>query len=206
MTATATRQTVPRLCTTGTVVCLATGPSLTADDVNYVRGKATVIAVNNAWKLAPWADCLYSSDQAWFPFHKWVPEFTGLKITMNVVSDPQGAEANGVLMLRYSGDHGVEWNPTALKSAKNSGGAAINLAVHLGATRVLLLGYDMKGSHFFGRHPHGLRNNEDKQFRLFQRHIDTMVEPLKAHGIEVVNCSRDTALTSFPRHALRDVL
>jgi hypothetical protein len=32
------------------------------------------------------------------------------------------------------------------------------------------------------------------------------VDPLKAEGIEVINCSRRTALTCFPRKSLQDAL
>ena len=41
--------TAPVLCAGGTVVCLATGPSLTKEDAEYCRDKADcVIAVNDA--------------------------------------------------------------------------------------------------------------------------------------------------------------
>ena len=43
----------------------------------YVQGKARVIAVNDAWRLAPWADILYACDGRWWRHHKGVPEFTG---------------------------------------------------------------------------------------------------------------------------------
>ena len=45
-----------------TCCILATGPSLTPDQAEYAKGKARVIAVNDAWRLAPWADILYACD------------------------------------------------------------------------------------------------------------------------------------------------
>ena len=45
-----------------TCCILATGPSLTPAQAEYAKGKARVIAVNDAWRLAPWADILYACD------------------------------------------------------------------------------------------------------------------------------------------------
>ena len=45
---------VSRLWPGSTVVCIGSGPSLTPEDVAYVRGKARVIAINRSVDLAPW--------------------------------------------------------------------------------------------------------------------------------------------------------
>lgn len=202
MTATETPTTIPRLCTTGTVVCLATGPSLTREDAEYCRGKATVVALNDAYTLAPWADVLYSSDARWYPFHNWVPSFAGLKIALDIVHD-------GVLTIKHSGSEGIDWEADRVRGARNTGGAAINLAVHLGAKRIILLGYDMDvrpgvPRHFFGDHPPRLDNTFKPD--VFRELIATMVKPLHDRGIEVINCSRSSRLTCFPQMALRDAL
>ncbi len=215
--------TVPVLCAGGTVVCLATGPSLKQADVDYCRGKAVVVAVNDAWRLAPWSDVLYSSDQYWYPKHRWVPEFRGLKVWMPEIEgnefriyECKGSQFHttkqrpeGVLFVKRTGETGVEWAPHGLRTVKNSGGAAINLAVHLGAKRIVLLGYDMGAtgpSHFFGSHPAGLRNTRKDSYLVFQHMIATMVEPLRQRGIDVVNASRHTALTCFPMLPLTQAL
>ena len=196
---------VPALCPGGTVVCLATGPSLCATDVDACRGKATVIAVNDAWRLAPWADALLASDAAWWRQYQGVPGFTGLKFCL----ERDAARWPGVQVLANTGPEGLETTPTGLRTGRNTGAAAINLAVHFGAARIVLLGYDMEArseahSHFFGAHPRGLRGGSP--YALFRQMIATMVAPLAALGIEVINCSRQTALTCFPRRPLAEVL
>ena len=72
---------VPRLWPESTIAVIAAGPSLTVDDCEYVRGRVTAtIAVNAAYKLAPWADVLYGCDGGKFwKWHKGVPSFHGLK-------------------------------------------------------------------------------------------------------------------------------
>lgn len=204
-TATVSITRVPALCPGGTVVCLATGPSLTPADVDHCRGKATVIVVNDAWRLAPWAHALIASDAAWWRHHHGVPEFPGLKYCV----EPSAATWPGVQILRNTGSAGVETDPTGLRTGRNTGAAAVNLAVHFGATRVVLLGYDMEAkdeahSHFFGGHPQGLRGGSP--YPLFREHFTKMVAPLQALGVAVLNCSRHTALTCFPRLTLEEAL
>jgi hypothetical protein len=198
----------PRLWPGETVACIASGPSLSLDDVAFVRGKVRVIAVNDAVRVAPWADVLYSSDRAWWPgFARHGGAFNGLKYG---VGEHQGQRepfrrCPDVTVLTNTGEHGVETDPSGLRTGSNSGAAAINLAVHFGAARVLLLGYTMSvidnRAHFFDDGParHTL-------YRSWVRCFDAMRAPLKALGVEVINCTHPTALTSFPCASARDVL
>jgi hypothetical protein len=190
---------VPRLWPQGTIVCVGTGPSLTADDVEYVRGKAdAVIVVNDAYKLAPWADVLYACDSKWWDWHKGVPAFQGLKYTLQ----SRAAKWPGVQVLTHRGESGLDLDPSAVRTGKNSGYQAINVAVHLGARRVILLGYDMRGTHWFGNHPDGSK----PPFALCLTYFQTLVEPLHEAGVEVINCTRKTALTMFPQMTLQEAL
>jgi hypothetical protein len=194
--------TVPKLWPGATVVCIASGPSLVQDDVDDVRGKARVIAINTCYKLAPWADVLYAADEKWWRWHKGVPEFTGLRYSLDRI-----AVKWDVTILSKSSTTGLDMRPTHLARGMNSGYQAINLAVHLGAARIVLLGYDMqrgpKGQeHWHPDHPNGSRS----PYPQFAACFPSLVEPLKAAGAEVVNCSRVSALKCFPRRELRDVL
>lgn len=201
---------VPRIFEGETIACLATGPSLTAEDVNYCRGRARVIAINDAHRLAPWADVLYSSDRRWWPHYKGVPGFTGMKygIGSGLKKRNPFRDLPEIRVLDNTGYTGLELNPGGLRNGKNSGYAAVNLAVHLGATRILLLGYNMsaeRGSHFFGDHPPGL-TQPSGLYPGFRRNFESLVEPLKALGVEVFNCTEHSSLSAFPMRALHDVL
>jgi hypothetical protein len=190
---------VPRAWPNSTVVCLASGPSLTREDVDYVRGKAKVIAVNTSYQLAPWADCLYSADSKWWSWYKGAPDFAGLKYTL----EQQATRWPGVQCLRRTGAVGLETDPTGLKTGSNSGYQAIGLGVHLGASRIILLGYDMqrgpKGEqHWHPDHPDRARS----EFPNFIRKFETLVAPLQRANVTVINCSRRTALKCFPCQSL----
>lgn len=190
-----------------TVVILATGPSLTEADVNYVRGKARVIAVNDAYTLAPWADCLYATDAKWWNWHHGVPTFTNQKWSLEHSQwNRTRALYPSVQRLRNTGAYGIEHEPTGLRNGRNSGYASINLAVHYGAARILLLGYDMQPSkgrtHFFGDHP----QKSPSPYPQFRAAFEHLVKPLAKLQIEIINCTRRTVLTCFPTGHLEDVL
>lgn len=194
---------IPRICATGTAVCLGGGPSLTQADVDYCRGKATIIAINDAYKLAPWADALYACDAKWWQFYDGVPEFAGLKYALE-----GHARGPGVTVLPMGCQFGLR--DGLIQHGKNGGYQAIQVAMHMGATRVLLLGYDMQkapngAEHWFGSHPPGVRK-KDMAFQEWLDSFATIVEPLKAAGISVVNCSRRTALTVFPQMTIEEAL
>ena len=101
---------------------------------------------------------------------------------------------------------GLSRDPATVHTGGNSGYQAINLAYLLGATRIILLGFDMSHhsglSHFFGDHPKEFPNSNTKPDRYIAA-FRTIVP--KEYGIEILNCSRVTALDAFPRHNLEDV-
>lgn len=202
---------VERLWPGETFVLIAGGPSLTQADVDAVRGQARVIAVNTAYQIAPWADVLYATDGVWWAHHqtRGVAEFCGLKFSIAVPATPK--KPADVCQLRDTGRLGLELDPRGLRHGKNSGYAAINLAVHLGASRIVLLGYDMKVSnktHWHGNHPWQMEPGPSWLLSVasWREHYKTLVAPLQALGIAIVNASRDTALTCFPRVSLADAL
>jgi hypothetical protein len=105
------------------------------------------------------------------------------------------------LGLKPMGTYKRGWDPYG-----NSGAGAVSLAGLAGAKRVLMLGYDCAKTggkaHWHGDHPKGLGNagSIHKWPQQFAK--------LKAGmaGVEIINCSRDTALTLFPRRPLEDCL
>lgn len=199
---------VPALWPGDTFVCIGSGPSLTQSDVDACRGRAPVIAIKDVIRLAPWADVLYGAgDDAlgdtWWKRHGPSLTFPGLRYCM----DPRARAWASVL--KMDGERGLTDKRDSLTTGGHSGYQAINLAVHLGATRIVLLGYDLQSrggvQHFFGEHQHGAPGRK-LPFDLFQFHFPSMVPALAARGVTVVNASRETALTIFPRVSLEEAL
>lgn len=196
------RWTAPRLWPGERVAVLATGESLTPARVDFIRGKARVIAVNDAYKLAPWADVFFAADSKWWDVHyPAVGKLDGLFVgaqnstvypRVNVMKhEPPGEQTN-------FDDPSVLWG-------NNSGAEAHHLAFHLnGGAPILSLGCDCTGSHFFGDHPPPLRNNSN--YNSFARGFALVAGELAKRGVTVWNCSPISALTCIPKARLEDAL
>jgi hypothetical protein len=197
--------TVPLAWPGSTVVCIGTGPSLTRADVEACRGKARVIAVNDAYTIAPFADVLYACDAKWWAWHKGAPEFAGLKYTLKRPLTPAPKLWPGVVALKDCGRLGLSVDPEGLKTGHNSGYQALNLAVLFGAARIVLLGYDMHATgkdHYFGKHPDHTR----PPFRQCIDAFTSLLAPLKELEVAVINCTPGSALKCFPMGTLAEAL
>lgn len=179
-----------------TVACIASGPSLTAEDCELVRAAGLpTIVVNTSFRLAPWADILYAMDAAWWEaYHAELSEvFRGQR--WGYVRAPK---------------YGV--TPTKDKiypsGTGNSGSYAISLAVVCKPIQVLLLGYDCQFSegrkHWHPDHPGRMSNAGSIKRWPYQ--FSLVAKYAESRGVRVVNCSRSTALGCFERMTLEEAL
>lgn len=191
--------TVPRLWPGQTIAVFGSGPSMSQAVADAVlAADVPAIAVNDTYKLAPWAAILFSADLTWWRFHmEHVAGFRGLK----VCSQP-GRPLPGVQRIKLSGDFGFDPDPSCIRFGGNSGYQAVHIGIHTGAAKILLCGFDMHGTHFFGKHPEPLRNPHENRFaRWIKRFKD-----LRDCGAEIINCTPDSALPWFPMMRLEDAL
>lgn len=167
------------------VFILATGESVSQKLADSLKGRF-VIAVSDAYKLAPWANVLVSQDKRWWNHNPEAMKFEGLKYG--------GWDIKGVEQVAYEG-------PIATSS--NSGLLAAFVAHKVfKATRIILCGIDLHGSHFFGLHPEPLRNTKPHRFDIFQRQF----AEFKPKGVEILNASPISRLSAYPKVRLEDVL
>ena len=149
-----------------------------------------MIVVNTTFRSALWSDALFAIDAKWW--ERYLPEverdFTGATYSCN----------------DFHGRVGLVAKP--FRAFGNSGAGAVAMAAKAGASRVILLGYDCQftdgKAHHHGDHPPGLGNAGSlhkwpEQFKRLAASLE---------GVEVINCSRQTALRAFPRAALEDAL
>lgn len=207
---------VPRVWPDETIVIAASGPSIIEFDLEAIRQEARLIVVNDAYKLVSSADALYACDWWWWAHNEKAFSFPAVRVGLGynaqaeswITGWPHSKEAEKVNLLQSTGQHGLELEDrTAVRTGGNSGYQAINFAVHLGASRIILLGYDMKpseelGSHFFGEHEGRARPPFDQFLRAFE----TIVEPLEEAGVSVINCTPDSALTVFRQADISEAL
>lgn len=161
-----------------------------------------MLVVNDAYRLAPRANWLYACDDRWWRFHHEAVTavFQGERWTQ----DEAAAKRYGLNWIQGKSEPGLSRDPNVIHHGANSGYQAINLAYHFGAKRIILLGYDMHGSHFFGEHPAELPVKSS--FSVFLANFPQLAADLKAEGVEVVNCTPGSVLHSFHEAPLREVL
>jgi hypothetical protein len=85
----------------------------------------------------------------------------------------------------------------------------INLALHFGGARAVLLGFDQKAAEGDRTHWHAghrIPSDPADYAATMIPEFESMVAPLAAAGLEVLNATPDSALECFPKIKLRRVL
>ena len=196
------------------VACVAPGESLTQATCDQLRGRCHVLAVNNAFQFCPWADWLYASDGPWWDaYGDQVPTPLLLRSWTQDAAAARDWGINHVIVRRdAAGDHtgfpGLSTEPAVIHSGGNGGYAAVNLALQFGATEILLVGYDLQGSHFFGEYPQPrLKRSADNRARSFRQWRERFATIRPAdYGLAIFNCTPGSALHAFPFRSLDDAL
>lgn len=175
-----------------TIACAASGPSLRAEDCALVESaRLPLIAVNNSWRMARFAEIVYAGDAGW-----WTAYGAEIDIPAERWScTRQAAQRFGVNHHPAHGEY-------------NSGMRAIQFAIWQGASRILLLGYDcslVNGSHWHGDH-RKTKNPDAKKVAGWHQQFAQVAAEAKARGVEVINCSRHSALGCFPCLSLEEAL
>lgn len=196
---------MPRLWPGRTVAVLASGPSMSAEVAAQVRAAGvSAVVVNSTFRLAPWADVLYAADAIWWLENRDALEFAGLKVS---VQSPTREAPRDVLTLRNAGKHGFAADPDSLCTGSTSGYQAVHVAAHGGASRILLCGFDYRGSgHWHEDHPAPLTNTPPEVWPEWAGRFEWLVLPLRQRGVEVINCTPGSAITCFPRMDLEEAL
>jgi hypothetical protein len=203
-----------------TFIIVASGPSLTKQQTEYIEQYGAdnhIVVVNDNYKRLPWADYLFAADLKWWRLHyKTVCEttksYTELH-TIDRIRAPLFRNINEVKnrpliendITRNISD--IE-NTNLLYHGGCSGILAMEFARIRGAAKIILVGYDMQHtggkSHWFGDHPKGFLNANCCE--RWVNEISDMMPIYKQLGIDVVNCSIETAIDSVRRSTLEKEL
>lgn len=171
-------------------VVVASGPSARTAPVELLRNKAKFIAINDSWKLVPWADILFACDETWWKVNRGCTEFKGRRVT-----------ASPNCMKRYGID-------LFCSTGMNSGLRGVYLAQRLGANPICMVGFDMhpkNGIHWHPERKH-LREPGPHQMQLWRKETEWAAQQFKAKGVHVINCTPGSALTKYPYIPLERVL
>lgn len=216
-----------------TVALLAGGPSLTMEQFDLVGAaraadRLRVIAINDSYLLAPWADVHYAADAKWHRWHtegvdkpllrlsaaevrgRWL-SFPGQKCTTHTAASAV-PEAVHVMPCRDFSPQSstVSLDPAVLMSGRHGGFQALNMAILAGASTILLLGYDACDGaagerHFHGRHPVET-DSPARRYATFRESFRLAQDDIRAAGVRVVNCSLVSSIDTFEKRPFEEML
>jgi hypothetical protein len=173
----------------------APGPSLIR-----VPDALPIIAVQDAYRLNPHAKVMYGCDPQWWDSYEG--DFDGeLWSTHHEESTNNKERAQKVFGVRcVQGKPGSTFSrdPSVIHYGDNSGFQAINLAILFGCTRIILVGFNLRGENMF--RPTG----ESSKYERFARRFEEAAEHLD--GVEIINTTPNSALKCFKEMSLEDAL
>lgn len=167
-----------------------------------------VIGINNVYQIGPWIQVEFFGDNSWYLVHRLaLAKFPGLKVSCAPRFAKDGA-SEGIKYLAKDRKHrrGITSDVTKVGWNNNSGAAAISLARHFGVGRIYLLGFDMKRT---DKHGHWHAPHNEKDALPFGRHLKGfpfIASDARKMGIEILNVNPDSAINSFKKVALSEVL
>ncbi len=178
------------------------GPSLLTQDLTLLKGQ-NVIVINSSYLAFSDAQFLIFSDMRWWCHHLRNKAMTAFKGRIIGTS----SQATGPLVrMRRKTSPGLATEPDTLMVKNTTLTGAINLGVHCGATKMVLLGIDQKAAADGRVHhhpPHPWKPSPDCWKRQ-QSDLPKIAEDLNARNIECVNASPGSALALWPIVNLED--
>lgn len=172
-----------------------------------------VIGINNAYQIGSWIDVLFFGDCGWYLVHRnAIAKWPGLKVTCCPRFEAKKKEdMEGIKFLKKDAQRqGISSDNSTVCWNSNSGAAAISLASHFGAKKIILLGFDMdmqnKVSHWHGSHAQPGENTRKPPFDRHLRGFPQIAEDAKKMGIEILNASPDSAIMDFTKIDIEEVL
>jgi len=181
-----------------------------------------IIGVNMAFQLGAFVDILFLGDFSFFNQNrKDISQFRGLKASCHKRFAGKEFKDENVYHYGRIRDDGLSMKKGKVVWHGNSGAASINLASHLGAKRIFLLGFDMDLSSEGFQHWHNAytlpgeagrkkKIKKIKKKRLpFSRHLTGFPSIKKAANrleIEILNVSPNSKIEVFEKITLKEAL
>lgn len=212
---------VPRMWPGSTVFIIGGGPSASpaVTDFSPLYEGQRVIACNNAYgdpvysgknlvAMIPrkWVDICWFGDQKWWGWHHdLIRPFPNLIATCATNTGLRD-KVKRVKAVNRGKKCGIMKNPARVSWNACSGTSAINLAYHLGAARVVLLGFDM--GYVDGRKNYHTDHQEPDAdpFDIYLKYLKVVAKEAKELGLEIVNATPDSACKSFPFATIAEVI
>jgi len=197
------------------------GESLKGFDFSRLNGELT-IGINKAFQAYQNATINYAMDSTFYDalkkghydvisgeklWDKWL-SFKGIRVFLTPMEIKEFGKE--VYLIRRILDFNISRDLEAgIHGGINSGFGAIMLAVALGATKIYLLGYDMKAkttSHWHSGYPDRDLVEFNQKLAEYKQEIQKALPWVLKVGVSVVNLSPDSDLKCFGYDSIDNVL
>ena len=195
----------PKIWENGTAYIIGGGPGVKAVDLSLIHDKH-VIGVNNAYLLGDWVDVGWFGDKKWLLWHRnsW-KKSPCIKASCNHDREVLKHDSGWIHFMSRGKAAGIETAPGSIAWNRCSGSSAINLAYHLGATRIVLIGFDMHDvdgkKNFHKDH----KDNGNAPYKKFLGCYGDIAKDAVELGVEIINATPDSALRHFPYFTLEKI-
>jgi hypothetical protein len=187
-----------------TAYIVAGGPSVAGEDLDSLKGRR-VIAINASYSAVPFADFAFFGDARFGRVHQaHLQAFAGRVVTCSSSVNWHGLHK----LKKVSAGTGLATDPAYVVMGRTSTHAAMNMAYHLGVSRIVLVGVDMQAGSD-GRTHHHDPHIWPQRPGCWQQQMATLksiAAPLAGHGVEVVNTSMNSLIDWWPKRSLADVV
>ena len=169
-----------------------------------------VIGVNAAYKIGDWMNIVFFSDERFISHNReGLMTYPGELYSCNTNYSPENKTISRVTYIPKTPTkkYGLSENNKSICWNDNSGAAAINLAINLGAEKIILLGFDMKniqGSHFHNEYP--WQKGKNPPYIKHLKGFENIALEAKKRGVEILNCSSESEITQFKKVTVKEAL
>lgn len=168
-----------------------------------------IIGVNMAYRLGNWVDMMFFGDMTFLHkgYKEDMLEFPGTKVTSNSGWKRQKpwVKARVKYVPRDMRKRvGISEKPGHLSWNNSSGASAINLAYHMGARKIYLLGFDMHAPG--ASHWHTLYGKKKVPFHRHLAAFPKIQQDALRLGVEIINISPTSKIKAFEKATLKEVI
>ena len=191
------------------------GPSLTDFDWSILKNK-NVLVLNRALEKVPNAIAVFWNDVTFHQNHQEeLSKFGGVRISTTRYSLSHTCDCNIIWVKgnSYTSDMNgpIEESPYTIRQGSNTGYSALNVAYHLGAKTIYLLGYDMnlnegKTNWHDGYKNEVPNNNRTRLNNIFIQQFNGVKKTYLEKGIKIYNLNVDSNLKEFETKAIEKEL
>lgn len=193
---------------------IGTGPSLTRDQI-YQAKKYKTFGINLAYQFD--VDVMLACNYEFWDWY-WddIKQYKCQKWTPRIES----ADKYGLNFIEEIWKPGLSTDKNYIHAHHGSGPQILNIALHYGVKRMALIGWDMNypgkindrkyegNRHYFGEYPkklqHWPKTNPNGDLGGLIKEVET-IKP-EDYGIEIINCTPNSALKCFPYLSISEFL